>query len=64
MEKDFKRNSSGYIDPTAFEAIKRIGVEDRLSKLMSVIRYVTQLAGFEIQGRITFVDKKTGKIYK
>lgn len=64
MEKDFKRNSSGYIDPTAFEAIKRISVEDRLSKLMSVIRYVTQLAGFEIQGRITFVDKKTGRIYK
>lgn len=64
MEKDFKRNSSGYFDPTAFEAVKRIDSEDRVSKLMSVIRYVTQLAGFEIQGRITFVDKKTGRIYK
>lgn len=64
MEKDFKHNSSGYFDPTAFEAVKRIDAEDRVSKLMSVIRYVTTLAGFEIQGRITFVDKKTGRIYK
>ena len=59
-DNDFKRNASGYFDPTAFEAVKKVQTEERIKDLIGVIRYITRLAGFEIEGRITFRDKKTG----
>lgn len=63
-DNDFKRNASGYYDPTAYDAAKKIQTEERIKDLLGVIRYVTRLAGFEIEGRITFRDKKTGKLWK
>lgn len=63
-DNDFKRNSSGYYDPTAYLAAEKIQTEERIRDLLGVIRYVTRLAGFEIEGRITFRDKKTGKLWK
>lgn len=64
MDKDFKRNSSGYYDPTAWDAVKNINAENRIKKLLDVIHSIASIAGFEIQGRITFMDTKTGKVYK
>lgn len=63
-DNDFKRNASGYYDPTAWKATEKIQTEERIKDLLGVIRYVTRLAGFEIEGRITFRDKKTGKLWK
>lgn len=63
-DNDFKRNTSGYFDPTAWEAAKKIDTEERIKQLINVIRYIVRLAGFEIEGRIAFRDKKTGKLWK
>lgn len=61
-----RKNGEGYSDPTAYAAIKNIeSVEDeKFNRLIRTIFSVATLAGFEIQGRITFVSKETGRIYK
>ena len=64
MADEFKHNASGYYDPTAWRATENIQTEERIKDLLGVIRYVTRLAGFEIEGRIAFRDKKTGKLWK
>lgn len=66
--KDPRRNASGCLDLTAYEAIKRADreaeAEARYKKLLSTIFYLCDLAGFRIEGRITIKDKKTGKIWR
>ena len=37
---------------------------DRVSTLISAIKDMCGLAGFEVSGRITLVDKKTGKVWR
>ena len=37
---------------------------DRVSTLISAIKDICGLAGFEVSGRITLVDKKTGKVWR
>lgn len=37
---------------------------DRVSTLISAIKDMCRLAGFEVSGRITLVDKKTGKVWR
>ena len=68
VSNDPFRNGEGYPDPTAYEALKRIESEnaedEKFNRLIKTIFSVATLAGFEIQGRITFVNKETGKIYK
>lgn len=61
-----KYNSSGYYDPTPYEAIKKVRTErDELaSKLVSMLQNMTHLVGFEIVGRIALRDKETGEVYK
>ena len=65
------RNIEGYRDPTAGDAFKSIAQknrnEERLEKIgliISIIKKVAELAGFEVVGRITLLDKKTGREYK
>lgn len=38
--------------------------EERFRKLLRTIFYICDLAGFKIDGRITLVDKRTGKTWK
>ena len=38
--------------------------KNRFDKLLRTIFYICDVAGFRIEGRITFVDKKTGRIWK
>lgn len=63
--EDLRRNGSGYIDPTAYEAIKNIDTEsDRFYKLLGTIFSICDLAGFHVEGRITLKDKKTGRVWR
>jgi hypothetical protein len=63
-----KLNASGCKDMTAFKALENVTKERkdraRLDKLLATIFYISDLAGFRIEGRITFQDKKTGKIWR
>lgn len=64
-DKDLRKNSEGYIDPTAYEALKNVNKEDeRFHKLLHTIFYLCELAEFEVEGRIVFVDKKTGRVWR
>lgn len=63
--EDLRRNGSGYIDPTAYEAIKNIDTEsDRFYKLLGTIFSICDLAGFHVEGRIVLKDKKTGRVWR
>lgn len=62
-------NHEGYPDPTAHYGIKEVVKEEseqerRIRHMMHIVREAAHLAGFEVVGRITFKDKKTGKEFK
>lgn len=67
-EQDPRRNASGCLDLTAYEAIRNVEqealAEARYKRLLSTIFYICDLAGFHIENRIEFKDKKTGKIWR
>ena len=64
-DNDLKRNGFGYPDPTAYQALKNIKKEeDRFHKLLNTIFYICNIAGFRIEGRITLIDEKTGRVWK
>lgn len=63
------RNKEGHPDPTAGEAIGTVAREEKrhneeVTNLVNVIKQIISLAGFEMVGRITLKDKKTGKEYR
>ena len=59
------KNSEGYTDLTAYQAIKNVDKDDeKFQKLLHTIFDICELAGFEIEGRITLVNKKTGRIWR
>jgi len=65
MNDELKRNGSGYYDPTAEQALKPIVAKERkVSQVIKTIQAVAHLAGFEIEGRITLIDKETGEVWK
>lgn len=63
-----KLNASGCKDLTAYHAIENVQREERdrarVEKLLATIFYICDLAGYRIEGRIAFQDKKTGKIWR
>lgn len=60
-----KRNAEGYLDLTAYEAIKNTDSDDvRFNKLLHTIFYLCDLAGFKIEERIILSDRKTGKVWR
>ena len=64
-EKDLKHNESGALDLTAYEAIRKADKEAaRFYKLLYTIFNICELSGFNLEGRITVKDKRTGKIWK
>lgn len=67
-KKDPRRNASGYMDLTAYEAIRNVEreaeAEERFKKLLNTIFYICDLAGFRIEGRVVLQDKKTGKVWR
>lgn len=64
------RNGSGYISPVEDAALRSIGrsnaeeVDDRASKLFSILRKLIDFAGFDLLNRIELVDRKTGRRYR
>ena len=59
------KNSEGYKDTTAYQAIKNLEKEDeKFQKLLHMIFDICELSGFEIEGRIVLVNKKTGRIWR
>lgn len=63
------KNSEGYPDPTACNAINNVEKalaedEERFRKLLNSIFTICELAGFHIEGRIVIKDCKTGKIWR
>ena len=60
------RNGSGYLDPTASQAIANVTAEEdeRFHKLLYAIRNIVDLAGFELTERIVLTDKKTGREWR
>ena len=58
-------NSEGYRDPTADIAVSRSEKEDRrVHNLVHSLRWMAKTHGFEIVGRVTLKDTKTGKEYR
>ena len=59
------QNSSGYSDPTAYTAEKRISEEEqRVTELVKVLKYIIRLAGFDLINRIEFRDRRSGREYR
>ena len=66
-------NGSGCPDPTAYAAMNNIKKEERIQnqpidetahKVVTTIKNILDLSGFELVGRIQIQHKKSGKIYK
>lgn len=65
-------NDSGCPDPTAYEAMKHIQNEEKrlnhvdsnAHMVVTTIKNILDLAGFELVERIQIRHKKTGKIYR
>lgn len=70
------KNSEHYNDPTPYEAHKNLRKEEQLeaarmrtisalvSALVSALKQVADLAGFEIVGRVVLMDKDSGRIFR
>lgn len=66
------KNSEHYNDPTPHSAWKNICKEEQaeaarmkaIGTLVSVIKQRADLAGYEVVGRIVFMDKNSGRIYR
>lgn len=64
-EKNINVNGSGVKDNVAAEAVGTVDKEfARFNELLHAIFYICRLAGFKIEGRITLVDKRTGRVWK
>lgn len=61
-------NKEGYYDPTAYEALKPIirdaAVQNKVNKLMTALKLVVDLAGFDLIGRIQVRHRKSGKEFR
>lgn len=69
MDRNPKLNGEGYTDLTAYLGTKNIikeetEMEKQVHDLVHVIKYIVNLAGFEVVGRIHFKHKKTKKEFK
>ena len=66
-DKDLRKNGSGYYDPTAYKALKKIETEqelERLRMLIDTIHNICELSDFFVMERIVVRDKRTGKIWR
>ena len=65
VDRELQRNSSGYVDPTAYKALKTMTAEEeRFHELLHTIFYICKNAGFHIEERMVIKDLKTGRIWK
>lgn len=65
MNKNLRKNSEGYSDPTAYGAIKNTDTEDiQFRKLLDTIFNICELSGFHLEERIVLKNKRTGKVWR
>ena len=71
MGSDPKRNAEGYLDLTAYEALKRVDKSEhndddyaRFHVLIHSIFRLCKIAGFQIEGRIVLKDMQSGRIWR
>ncbi len=73
MNREQGAAAEGYADPTAERAIKkpktRVSRYDdpewqHLTETIEAVRAVLNASGYDMLGRITLKDKRTGKVYK
>lgn len=63
------RNTEGYADPTAHEALSAVqSVQDeadqRLVRLIKTLKNTIDLAGYDLLTRIEVRDRSTGRVYR
>lgn len=68
-EYGLKKNKSGYNDPTAYKGMMAVLREEtdqqrRLNALIGVLKYIIDLAGYDLLNRIEVKDRRTGKEYR
>ena len=68
-EYGLNKNSEGYSDPTAHDAISKVVREEnerqrRVSAVIGVIKSVVDLAGFDLMNRVVLKDRKSGREYR
>lgn len=64
-DNDIRKNGSGYLDPTAYQAIKNTDKDDeRFHKLLDTIFSLCELSGFHVEGRIVIKDMKSGRVWR
>lgn len=64
-DRELSRNGSGYVDPTAYKAMKNMNdEEERFHELLHTIFYIAKNAGFHIEERMVIKDLKTGRIWR
>lgn len=69
MQENPKLNSEGYYDPTAYMGLRNIvrkenALEQDVTMLIKVLKYIISKAGFELVSRIEIKDKKTGRVFR
>jgi len=56
------KNSEGYRDPTAAEAVRYAGrTPEQITQVIHIMRNIASLAGLEVTNRIHLRDRATGK---
>lgn len=73
MDKELLENGSGYIDPTAFEAIQKADKElaarnkaraYKFHRLLDMIRDMCEMCDFELAEHVILKDRVTGKVWR
>lgn len=58
-------NSHGAKDPTAYEAIRNVSAEEqRVGLLIRTLKYIIDVAGFDLLNRIELRDRYTGRDHR
>ncbi|HBH1807400.1 TPA: hypothetical protein KRM61_001028 [Clostridioides difficile] len=65
IDCDLKHNKSGYMDSTAYKAIKNINDEEKkVNKTIKLMKDIAKISGFEVMNRIELKNEKTGSEYR
>jgi hypothetical protein len=71
MRNNLKHNSEGYVDSTAYKAIKSVSAEEKKlaiqsehDKLIQHLKYVIELSGFRLSERIKLVHRGSGRKFE
>ena len=59
-----RKNSEGYSDPTAYQAMMNLEIEELRFKKLLDFKDVCDLADFEIEGRVVLIDKRSGRVWR